>query len=112
MHFKLTPLIPALGRQRQADLCEFEARMVYRASYRITKANKETLGEVAFQQAKWDTNISNPSSGSCGWGSEAEPAGSYVARLLSFFLFLISKKKKKKEQKMYLEKEPKDKAKA
>ena len=27
-----TPLIPALGRQRQADLCEFETSLVYRAS--------------------------------------------------------------------------------
>ena len=27
-----TPLIPALGRQRQADLCEFETTLVYRAS--------------------------------------------------------------------------------
>ena len=24
-----TPLIPALGRQRQVDLCEFEASLVY-----------------------------------------------------------------------------------
>ncbi|EGW12670.1 hypothetical protein I79_021887 [Cricetulus griseus] len=29
------PLIPALRRQRQADLCEFEASLVYRASARI-----------------------------------------------------------------------------
>ena len=28
------PLIPALGRQRQAGLCEFEASLVYRGSYR------------------------------------------------------------------------------
>ena len=25
-----TPLIPALGRQKQADLCEFEASLVYK----------------------------------------------------------------------------------
>ena len=25
-----TPLIPALGRQRQVDLCEFEPSMVYK----------------------------------------------------------------------------------
>lgn len=30
----LTPLIPALGRQRQVGLCEFDARLVYRVSYR------------------------------------------------------------------------------
>jgi hypothetical protein len=28
----LKPLIPALGKQRQADLCEFEASLVYKAS--------------------------------------------------------------------------------
>ena len=27
------PLIPALGRQRQADLCEFEASLVYRSLF-------------------------------------------------------------------------------
>ena len=26
-----TPLIPALGRQRQVDLCEFEASLVYKS---------------------------------------------------------------------------------
>ena len=29
------PLIPALGRQRQVDLCEFEVSLVSRASARI-----------------------------------------------------------------------------
>ncbi|CAO2593744.1 hypothetical protein LEMLEM_LOCUS7412, partial [Lemmus lemmus] len=29
-----TPLIPALRKQRQADLCEFETSLVYRASSR------------------------------------------------------------------------------
>ena len=28
----VVPLIPALGRQRQVDLCEFEASLVYGAS--------------------------------------------------------------------------------
>ena len=32
-----TPLIPVLGRQRQADLCEFKASLVYRASSRIVR---------------------------------------------------------------------------
>ena len=31
------PLVPALGRQRQADLCELEASLVYRASSRIAR---------------------------------------------------------------------------
>jgi hypothetical protein len=26
------PLIPSFGRQRQADLCEFKARLVYKAN--------------------------------------------------------------------------------
>ena len=29
-----TPLIPALRRQKQADLCEFQASLVYRESFR------------------------------------------------------------------------------
>ena len=33
-----TPLIPALKRQRQADLCEFEARLVYRGNSRTVRA--------------------------------------------------------------------------
>jgi hypothetical protein len=32
------PLIPALGRQRQEDLCEFKANLVYRASSRTARA--------------------------------------------------------------------------
>ena len=31
------PLIPALGRQRLADLCGFKASLVYRVSSRTTK---------------------------------------------------------------------------
>jgi hypothetical protein len=38
------PLIPALRRQRQADLCEFKACLVYITSSRIAKATtRETL---------------------------------------------------------------------
>ena len=32
------PLIPALGRQRQVGLCEFEASLVYIVSSRTVKA--------------------------------------------------------------------------
>jgi hypothetical protein len=32
-----TPLIPALRRQRQVDLCKFKASMVYRASSRTAR---------------------------------------------------------------------------
>ena len=36
------PLIPALWRQKQADLCEFEASLVYRMSSRTgSKATKK-----------------------------------------------------------------------
>ena len=35
------PLIPSLGRQRQANLCEFEASLVYRASSRVAKATQK-----------------------------------------------------------------------
>jgi hypothetical protein len=39
-----TPLIPGLERQRQGDLCEFEASMVYRTSSKKAKAtHTETL---------------------------------------------------------------------
>ena len=35
------PLIPALGRQRQANLCEFEAGLVYRVIQ--SEIHRETL---------------------------------------------------------------------
>ena len=34
------PLIPALGRQRQVGICEFEASLVYRVSSRASKATQ------------------------------------------------------------------------
>jgi hypothetical protein len=37
-HWEHTPLVPALGRQRQADFCEFEASLVYRANSGTAKA--------------------------------------------------------------------------
>jgi len=37
------PLFPALGRQRQADLCEFKASLVYRVSSRIAGATQRSL---------------------------------------------------------------------
>ena len=33
-------MIPALGRQRQVDLCEFKASLVYRGSSRTAKATQ------------------------------------------------------------------------
>ena len=35
-----TPLSPALGSQRQADLCEFKASLVYRMSSRTARATQ------------------------------------------------------------------------
>ena len=35
-----TPLTPALERQRQADLCEFEGSLVYRVSSRTVRASQ------------------------------------------------------------------------
>ena len=34
------PLVPVLGRQRQADLCEFEANPVYVVSFRTARATQ------------------------------------------------------------------------
>jgi hypothetical protein len=36
-----TPLIPALGRQKQVNFCEFEASLVYKASSRTAKATQK-----------------------------------------------------------------------
>ena len=42
-----TPLIPTLEKQRQADLYEFKASLVYRVSSRIPRATQRNpvLGE-------------------------------------------------------------------
>jgi hypothetical protein len=37
---RCTPLIPALRRQRQVDLCEFEASLVYKVSTRTAMATQ------------------------------------------------------------------------
>ena len=39
------PLIPALGRQRQVDLCESENSLVYRVSSRTARATQKTCLE-------------------------------------------------------------------
>ena len=36
------PLIPALGRQRQVDLCEFEDSMVYQSELHYRTGSKAT----------------------------------------------------------------------
>jgi hypothetical protein len=34
------PLILALGKQRQADICEFETSLLYRVSFRMARATQ------------------------------------------------------------------------
>ena len=48
-----TPLIPALGRQKLADLCEFEASLVYRSSSRTARA---TLRNLILKRKKKEQN--------------------------------------------------------
>ena len=38
-------LVPASGRQRQADLCEFEASLVYTVNSRIARAGQRDLSK-------------------------------------------------------------------
>ena len=38
--WRVPPLIPALRRQRQADLCEFNANLVYKTSSKTTGATQ------------------------------------------------------------------------
>ena len=48
------PLIPALGRQKQADLCEIEDSLVYRVSSRIVGADAQR-NRVSKKQNKTTT---------------------------------------------------------
>ena len=43
------PLIPALRRQRQVDLCEFEASLVYRVSSRTARATQRNPVKKVFE---------------------------------------------------------------
>ena len=50
-------MIPALGRQKQADLCEFEASLVYKASSRTARAiQRNPVLENKTKQNKTQTN--------------------------------------------------------
>ena len=44
--------LPALGRQRQSDLCEFEASVVYRARSRTARATQRNLVSINKQTNK------------------------------------------------------------
>ena len=53
------PLIPALRRQRQADLCEIKDRLVYRASAR-TGSKATQRNPVSKNKTKQTTQINQP----------------------------------------------------
>ena len=44
-----TPLIPALWRQRQVDLCEFEANLVYKSKF---QDRLQSYGETLSRKKK------------------------------------------------------------
>jgi hypothetical protein len=46
------PLIPALRRQRQADLCEFEARLAYKVSSRTARVGTQQNSVSKYQKQK------------------------------------------------------------
>jgi len=49
------PLIPALGRQRQVDLCEFEANLIYLSTFGQLGLPSEALTEKQNQPTKTTT---------------------------------------------------------
>ena len=68
-HLWRTPLIPALGRQRQVNRCEFEATLVYRVSSKKKLAPVKSRAESA---CKWENHrgtdvVSEPES--VGWAA-------------------------------------------
>ena len=54
-----TPLIPALRRQRQVDLCELEASLVYKESSRTARAITQR-GHVSKNQAESNNDKKPP----------------------------------------------------
>jgi hypothetical protein len=44
------PIIPTLGRQRQAYVCQFEASLVYRVISRTAGLHRETLSQKTKKQ--------------------------------------------------------------
>ena len=54
-------MILALGRQRKADLCEFEARLVYRVNSRTARTiQKSCLKKQTNKQTKPRKQINQP----------------------------------------------------
>jgi hypothetical protein len=68
-----TPLNPALRRQRQADLCEFEASLVYKSSSGQSELlHRKTLSQKTNNKIKYSINV-------CGYAlssQEVEAGGS------------------------------------
>jgi len=54
------PLIPALRKQRQADLCEFEASLHYKASCGTARALTQ-INSVSKSKMRENTQSKNPS---------------------------------------------------
>lgn len=46
-------LIPAFGRQKQADVFEFEASLFYRASYRTAMATQKKKSVSKIKMGGW-----------------------------------------------------------
>ena len=46
------PLIPAFRKQKQEDLCEFKASLVYRVSSRTAKATQRTINQITIPPKK------------------------------------------------------------
>ena len=87
-----TPLVPALGRQRQADLSEFEASLVYQASSRtariVTQKNNVSKKKKDKKSKNWV----------CRTGYVGSPVGflpSYVQDLISSSHRTVKKEEKK-----------------
>ena len=62
-----TPLIPVLGRQRQVDLCDLEASLVYKASSRtartITQRNSVSKQKQKQKQTQTNSHLRKESDG-------------------------------------------------
>ena len=66
------PLIPALRRQRQVNLCEFEASLVYRTSSRtaktVTQRNPVSKERRERKKERWPINVSSNINQKCPVG--------------------------------------------
>ena len=69
------PLIPAFGRQRQVDLCDLEASLVYRASSRqAPKLQRNPVSKTKAVRTKMEQ--------SCGLVTEPQVSGEETRRTL------------------------------